>query len=69
LEESKEDQASMLNALSLAAIEEEASKQSQLLSIINIRKTFKVAFITKGDVLIYMVLSKDIRESVTSLKK
>jgi hypothetical protein len=59
----------MLNALSLAAIEEEASKISPLLSLMNIKKTFKVAFITKGEVLIYLALSKDQRESVSSLKK
>lgn len=68
-EESKEDEAAMLNALSLAAIEEEASKLSPLLSISNISKTFKVAFITKGEVLIYLALSKEKSETVTSLKK
>ena len=68
-EESKEEQNSLLNAMSLAAIEEETSKISELLSIQNIQKNFKVAFLTKGDVLIYLAISKDQRESVTSLKK
>jgi DNA-binding MurR/RpiR family transcriptional regulator len=35
----------------------------------SIKRTFKVAFITKGDVLIYLALSRDKRESITSLKK
>jgi hypothetical protein len=59
----------MISALSLAAIEEESSKLSQVLSIMGPNKKFKVAFITKGDVLIYLAMSKDPKESVTSLKK
>jgi hypothetical protein len=55
--------------MSLAAIEEESSKISELLAIMSIKRTFKVAFITKGDVLIYLALSRDKRESITSLKK
>jgi hypothetical protein len=42
---------------------------SPLLSITTLKKTFKVSFLTKGDVLIYLVLSRDPKESVTSLNK
>jgi hypothetical protein len=55
--------------MSLAAIEQESSKISPLLSITTVNKTFKVSFLTKSDVLIYLVLSKDPKESVTSLNK
>jgi hypothetical protein len=55
--------------MSLAAIEEEHSKISPLLSITTLKKNFKVSFLTKGDVLIYLALSKDPKESVTSLNK
>jgi len=55
--------------MSLAVIEEEHSKISPLLSITTLKKNFKVSFLTKGDVLIYLALSKDPKESVTSLNK
>jgi hypothetical protein len=55
--------------MSLAAIEQESSKISPLLSISTLKNTFKVSFLTKGEVLIYLVLSKDKKESVTSLNK
>ena len=55
--------------MSLAAIEEESTKTSPILSLSKISSKFKVAFLTKGEVLIYFVISKDRYESQTSLRK
>jgi len=51
------------SSVSLAAIEEDSNKSSPLLSIGKISNKFKVAFLTKGEVLIYFVISKDKYES------
>lgn len=57
-------------SLSLAAIEEEQSKISPLLGLFGkSSKRFKVAFLTKGEVLIYIAISKNKYESLTSLRK
>ena len=43
---------------------------SQLLSIQSLKTNkFKVAFLTKGEVLIYFAISKDKYESLTALRK
>jgi len=56
--------------VSLSAIEEEHSKSSPILGMITKNsKRFKVAFLTKGDVLIYIAVSKNRFESLTSLRK
>lgn len=58
-----------ISAMAQVAQEEEASKVSQLLGITKLKNNFKVAFLTKGEVLIYLAISKDPRESITSLRK
>lgn len=55
--------------MSLAAIEEESVKISPLLSFATKGKKFKISFMIRGEVLIYVALSKDPYESLTSLRK
>lgn len=58
-----------ISQMAQLAQEEEASKVSQLLGISKLNNHLKIAFLTKGDVLIYLAISKDPRESIPCLRK
>jgi len=58
------------NPVQLPLLEGQNIKSSPLLGAFGLNaKRFKVAFLTKGEVLIYIALSKNRHESLTSLRK
>ena len=64
------DENPMSSQQSVSLFEEQNIKSSPLLAAIGLNaKRFKVAFLTKGEVLIYIALSKNRHESLTSLRK